>query len=66
MAAFEKASGVTIPWVMGPRRAGDVAALLAVPEKANRELGWKTELTIDDMCRDSYNWVKSNPNGYDE
>ena len=66
MAAFEKASGVTIPWVLGPRRAGDVAALLAVPEKANRELGWKTELTIDDMCRDSYNWVKSNPNGYDE
>lgn len=66
VAAFEKASGVTIPWVMGPRRAGDVATLLAVPEKANRELGWKTELTIEDMCRDSYNWVKRNPNGYDE
>ena len=50
---------------MGARRPGDVATLLAIPEKANRELNWKTELNIDDMCRDTYNWVKNNPNGYD-
>lgn len=63
--AFEKASGLKIPYVIGPRRAGDVAKLLAIPEKANRELGWKTELNIEDMCRDTYNWVKNNPSGYD-
>lgn len=65
VSAFEKASGLTIPYVMGPRRPGDVATLLAIPDKANRELGWKTKLNIDDMCRDSYNWVKSNPHGFD-
>lgn len=63
--AFEKASGLQIPYVIGARRPGDVATLLAIPDKANRELGWKTKLTIDDMCRDSYNWVKNNPNGFD-
>ena len=63
--AFEKVSGVKIPYVMGPRRPGDVAQLLAIPDKANRELGWKTELGVDEMCRDTYNWVKNNPNGYD-
>ena len=57
VAAFEKASGLKIPYVMGPRRPGDVACLLAIPDKANNDLGWKTELTIDDMCRDTYNWV---------
>ena len=64
--AFETASGITIPYVMGLRRAGDVSTLLAIPEKANRELGWSTHLSIEDMCRDTYNWVKNNPNGYDE
>lgn len=64
--AFERASGIKIPYVIGPRREGDVSTLLAIPEKANRELGWKTELSIDDMCRDTFNWVKNNPNGYDE
>ena len=63
--AFEKASGLKIPYTIGKRRPGDVAKLLAIPDKANRELGWKTELNIDDMCRDTYNWVKNNPNGYD-
>ena len=63
--AFEKASGLKIPYTIGARRPGDVATLLAIPDKANRELGWKTELTVDDMCRDAYNWVKNNPNGYD-
>ena len=66
VAAFEKASGTKIPNVIGPRRPGDVATLLAIPEKANRERGWSTKLTIEDMCRDTYNWVKNNPNGYDQ
>lgn len=50
---------------MQPRRAGDVAKLLAIPDKANKELGWKTELSVEDMCRDTYNWVRNNPNGYE-
>jgi UDP-glucose 4-epimerase len=65
VSAFEKVSGVKIPIVNCPRREGDVAKLLAIPTKANKELGWKTELTIEDMCRDSYNWVKKNPDGYE-
>jgi UDP-glucose 4-epimerase len=65
LTAFEKESGLKIPFTIGARRPGDVGTLLAIPDKANRELGWKTELTVDDMCRDAYNWVKNNPNGYD-
>jgi UDP-glucose 4-epimerase len=42
VAAFEKASGIKVPLVMCPRRAGDVAKLLAIPDKANKDLGWKT------------------------
>jgi UDP-glucose 4-epimerase len=64
VSAFEKASGKQIPIVMQPRRAGDAETLLAAPDKANVDLEWKANLTIEDMCRDAYNWVKNNPNGY--
>lgn len=64
IAAFERASGREIPRKLAPRRAGDVAASYADPAKAARELGWSTELTIDDACRDYWNWQTNNPNGY--
>ena len=62
--AFEKANGVKIPYRIQARRAGDVPAVYADPSKAERELGWKAEYGIEEMCRDSWNWQKNNPNGY--
>ncbi len=62
--AFEEVSGVTIPYVIEERRPGDIAVCYSDPGKANRELGWKAELDIYDMCRDSWNWQKKNPEGY--
>ena len=62
--AFEKVSGVNIPYVIEERRPGDIAVCYSDPGKAKRELGWKAELDIYDMCRDSWNWQKKNPEGY--
>jgi UDP-glucose 4-epimerase len=62
--AFEKVSGVTIPYVIEDRRPGDIAVCYSDPGKAKRELGWKAEFNIYDMCRDSWNWQKKNPEGY--
>ena len=64
VAAFERASAVTITKVMTDRRLGDVAKLVAIPTCAKEKLGWEAKLSIDDMCRDTWNWVKNNPNGY--
>ena len=55
---FEKVNGVKIPYVIAPRRAGDIAEYYGDPTKAYELLGWKTEKTLDDMCRDSWNWQK--------
>lgn len=63
--AFEKANGIKIPYVVDQRRAGDVAACYSDPSKAWEKLGWKAELGIEDMCRDSWNWQKNNPNGFE-
>ncbi|MBQ9891005.1 MAG: UDP-glucose 4-epimerase GalE [Firmicutes bacterium] len=62
--AFEEASGVKIPYVIDPRRPGDIAANYADASKAEKELGWKAEFGIFEMCRDSWNWQKNNPDGY--
>ena len=62
--AFEEASGVKIPYVIKERRAGDIAACYSDPAKAEKVLGWKAQYGIVDMCRDSWNWQKNNPNGY--
>lgn len=62
--AFEKACGKTIPYVVTPRRAGDVAENYADPLKAFNELGWKAELGIDKMCEDLWRWQSHNPDGY--
>ena len=61
---FEKASGVTIPYKFAPRREGDITTNYADSSKAQIELGWKPENNLEDMCRDSWNWQKNNPNGY--
>ena len=64
--AFEKANGLKLPYEIKPRRAGDIATCYSSPEKAKRELGWEAEYGIEEMCRDSWNWQKNNPNGYKE
>jgi len=64
--AFERACGAPIPYRFAERRAGDLALLYADPAKSERELHWRAERTIDDMCRDSWNWQSHNPNGYGE
>lgn len=61
---FEEASGVKIPYVIKERRAGDIATCYADPAKAAKELGWKAEYGIKEMCEDSWRWQKNNPNGY--
>jgi UDP-glucose 4-epimerase len=62
--AFEKACGKTLPYVIDPRRAGDIAECYADPSKAKRELGWVAEYGIEEMCADSWNWQSHNPDGY--
>ena len=61
--AFIKASGVNIPYVIKPRRAGDIAECYADPEKAAKELGWRAERGIEEMCEDSWRFIKNNPEG---
>ena len=62
--AFEKANGLSVPYKIIGRRAGDVAVCYCSPEKSRRELGWVTEFDLEDMCRDSWHWQSLNPNGY--
>ncbi len=62
--AFEKASGKQIPYVIAPRRSGDIASNYANPSKAEKELGWKAKRDIEQMCKDSWNWQSQNPEGY--
>lgn len=63
---FEKANGVQIPYSIKPRRAGDIATCYSNADKAEKELGWKAENGILQMCEDSWRWQKNNPNGYDD
>ena len=56
--SFERVNGVEIPYAIAPRRAGDIAACWADASKAERLLGWKAQKSLDDMCRDSWNWTK--------
>ncbi|MDI9520875.1 MAG: UDP-glucose 4-epimerase GalE [Bacillota bacterium] len=62
--AFEEVNGVKVPYVIGPRRAGDLATVYAAPQKAKEVLGWEAEKGIEDMCRDAWRWQKKNPQGY--
>lgn len=63
---FEEVTGVKVPYEIGPRRPGDIATCYASAQKAFDELGWKAEYGIKEMCADSWNWQKNNPNGYDD
>ncbi|MEG0803453.1 MAG: UDP-glucose 4-epimerase GalE [Pygmaiobacter sp.] len=62
--AYEKACGKTLPYVIGARRPGDIAACYADPKKAREELHWQARYGIEEMCADSWNWQSHNPNGY--
>lgn len=64
--AFHKANGIAVPYTIMPRRPGDIATCYSDPSKAERELGWKARYGIEEMCRDSWNWQRNNPNGYKE
>ena len=62
--AFEKACGKKIPYVIDPRRPGDIAECWCDPSKAKRELGWEAQYGIEEMCAHSWNWQSHNPDGY--
>lgn len=62
--AFNAASGKDLPYEVVGRRAGDVLDLTANPTRANRELGWKAQRTLEDACEDLWRWTKNNPLGY--
>ena len=64
--AFEKANGVRIPYQLVDRRPGDLATCYSTPAKSEKVLGWKAEFGLEDMCRDSWNWQKNNPNGFNK
>ncbi|WP_293673293.1 UDP-glucose 4-epimerase GalE [uncultured Parolsenella sp.] len=66
VAAFSKACGKELPYVIRERRGGDIAANWCDASKAERMLGWKAQYDINDMCRDSWNWQSHNPNGFEE
>ena len=63
---FERVNNIKVNHVYGARRAGDLAECYANADKALKVLGWKTEKSLEDMCRDSWNWQKNNPNGYNK
>lgn len=62
--AYEKACGKELPYVVDPRRNGDIAECYADPEKAKAEMGWEAELGIEEMCASSWKWQSTNPDGY--
>ena len=64
--AFSKACGRDLPYVIDPRRPGDIAVCYSDPKKAQEVLGWTAEKTLEDMCRDGWKWQSSNPEGYVE
>ena len=61
---FSRVNGIDLPYVIGPRRPGDVDACFADPAKAREVLGWEAQRTLEDMCRDAWHWQKNNPRGY--
>ena len=63
---FEKAVGQPIPYVIKPRRPGDIATCYADPTRAKKELGWEAVRDLNKMCEDSWRWQKNNPEGYAE
>ena len=62
--AYSKACGKELPYVIDPRRPGDIAECYADPTKAREKLGWEAQYGIEEMCASSYKWQSMNPNGY--
>ncbi len=61
---FERVNGVAVPYVISPRRSGDLATCYSNPAKAKELLGWEAQFGLEDMCRDVWRWQSNNPNGY--
>lgn len=61
---FEKVTGTTVPYVIRDRREGDIVSMYANADLARKELGWSTKLSVEQMCRDFWNWQTKNPYGY--
>ena len=61
---FSRVNHVDVPYVIAPRRPGDIAENYADPSKAKKLLGWEAEKNLEDMCRDTYRFQKNNPKGY--
>lgn len=66
ISEMEKASGKTIPFTIRQRRPGDIATCYANPDKALKELGWKAQYSIKEMCEDAWRWQEQHPNGFDD
>jgi len=64
VVAFEKASGVEIPYTIQARRSGDIAQCYADPSMSSEKLGWQSKFGLDEMMRDQWNWQSNNPKGY--
>lgn len=64
IAAFSNAANKDIPYQIAPRRLGDVASCYATAKKANQQIGWTAEKSIEEACEDSWRWQSQNPNGY--
>ena len=64
--AFSRVNNIPVPYVIGPRRPGDIDTCYADPAKAKELLGWQATKTLEDMCRDSWRWQTGNPNGYQD
>lgn len=62
---FMEVNGVKVPYVIAPRRPGDIATCYADPSKSAAVLGWHAQETLADMCRDSWNWQQKNPHGFE-
>ena len=63
--AFSGVNNVAVPYEIAPRRPGDIATCYAAPGKSSQVLGWTATHTLEDMCRDSWNWQSKNPMGYE-
>lgn len=61
---FAAANNVEVPYIIGERRAGDIGEYFSDCTLAKKELAWQAELTLEDMCRDTWNWQSRNPKGY--
>ncbi|MBK5222584.1 MAG: UDP-glucose 4-epimerase GalE [Acidimicrobiia bacterium] len=64
IAAFERATGIAVPYEVAGGRPGDIAASYADPSRANEELGWRSDTSLETICADAWRWQQANPDGY--